>query len=99
MSEHASLNSINTRLSLKTNVIIAHMNGRSADTPCYYLIVPLIRTDTAVSSDCTFTPPCVRVFRCVYRSVSVTDRVLNTAQRLTGRAGRAYDRLQWSWFI
>lgn len=39
------------------------------------------------------------VFFCVCRRLSKSDRVLNTAQRLTGKARRAHDRLQRSWFI
>lgn len=61
----------------------------------YFLDSPINqKRQTAVSWGCTFTPLCV----CVCVSLK-SDRVLNSAQHLTGKRGRYRDRLQRSCFI
>ena len=91
-------------MDLTVLLLLVHHDANSlsihAATLCnqhYSLIVPSIRADRLLYFH---SPPCVCVCVCVCVCFSKSDRVLNTAQRLTGgKARRARDRLQRSWFI
>lgn len=73
---------------VKTNTLLNRINQ------LVWKLISLFVGCFLIVSDSVFV-----CFHCVCGRVSVSDRVLNTAQHLTGKAGRAHDRLQRSWFI